>query len=95
MDLFTRVEAVIALAEGVHTSADVSAPMRTASREETSKVAVSFGASADRASRIAIEADRALVEFADALVAAGQAAEKVNAVAKKHTDELRTYAQSI
>jgi hypothetical protein len=94
MDLFTRTDAVIALADGVRTPVDLPAAEMDRVRKETAEIAVSFGVPAGRAGRIAIEAERTLIEFADALLAAAQAAEKVNAVAKKHAEELRKYAQA-
>lgn len=94
MDLFTRTDAVIALADGVRAPADLPAAEMDRVRKETAEIAVSFGVPADLADEIAEEAEWTLIEFADALVAAGRAAEKVNAVAKKHAEELRKYAQA-
>jgi hypothetical protein len=94
MDLFTRIEAVIALAEGVRNPADVPAAEITARREQTAIAAVSLGVPPERAAEIAEEVDRSLAEFADALVAAGRAAEKVNAVAERHAEELRNHVQA-
>jgi hypothetical protein len=94
MDLFTRIEAVIALAEGVRTSADIPAAVMSARREETAAIAVSSGVPLELAAVIAEEVERSLVEFADALAAAGRAAEKVNAVAERHAEELRKHVQA-
>jgi hypothetical protein len=94
MDLFTMTAAVIALAEGVRNSADVPVAVISAKREETARIAEAFGAPAVRAGQIAEEVERALTEFADALVTAARAAEKVNAVANKHSEELRKYVQA-
>jgi hypothetical protein len=94
MDLFTRADAVIALADGVRTPAEPPAAAMDDIRKETAGIVASFGVPANRADEIAEEAERTLIEFADALVAARAAAEKVNAVAKKHAEELRKYAQA-
>jgi hypothetical protein len=94
MDVFTRVDAVIALADGVPAPADLPAAEMARIRKKTAEIAVSFGVPADLADEIAEEVERALTEFADALVTAARAAEKVNAVANKHSEELRKYVQA-
>lgn len=94
MDLFTMIEATVALAEGVRGSADVPADEMSAARKAAAALAIEHGVLPERAAEIADETERAIVEFADALIVARNAARKINAVAEKHAEELRSHAQA-
>jgi hypothetical protein len=93
MDLFTLIEAVIYMSADIRASAEVPADEMSASRKETIDLAIALGVPPDRAAEIAESAERALTEFADALHAAGQAAEKVKALAENHAKEMESHAQ--
>jgi hypothetical protein len=95
MDLFELIEAVIYLSADVRASAEVPADEMSASRKATEAVAIEHGVPPERAAEVAEETERTLTEFADALHAAGRAAEKVKALSEKHAEELRKHVQSI
>jgi hypothetical protein len=95
MDLFELIEVVIYLSADVRASAEVPADEMSASRKATVAAAIEHGMPPERAAEVAEEAERTLTEFADALRAAGRAAEKVKALSEKHAEELGKHAQSI
>lgn len=94
MNLFDLADEVIALTRGVRKPAGLPADIVAVKHAETVESAIRLGFSRERAAEVADESWRTLSELADALYAAGQAARAVNAMSKKHNEELRNRAHA-
>jgi diacylglycerol kinase family enzyme len=89
MDLYTRAEVAIALADGVRKPATVPADTMARKRQEAATMAATLGFAPDRLDAVAEEAETTLCAFADALHAAADAARNVIAMRDKHAEEMR------
>lgn len=88
MDLFEIAECIVVFAAQIRDSADIPQGELDRATSEMTKQAEGLGFAPDRVSAVADEVRRSVTEFADALRAAGRAAERVFSQASEYAEEL-------